>query len=103
MVIKRIYFDTSMAFSFDRLAEIMRKSHMPVESLKSGEFIVFVNRKQTAFKLLATANVMVYHNNKNRKFPVTAITHFPEFFDGKTIDLAKAVEREIKQQAAWLA
>lgn len=102
MVIKRIYFDTSMAFSFERLTEIMRKSSMPIESLKAGEFVVFVNRKQTAFKLLATTNVMVYHNNKNRRFPITAITHFPEFFDGHTINITKAVERDIKQQTGWL-
>lgn len=97
MVIKRIYFDTSMSLSFGGLSEMMKKSKLDIGTIESGEFVVFVNRKQTAFKLLCGPSLLVYHNNGGRRFPITAITQMPRFFDGSKIDFSAAVDRAVRE------
>lgn len=95
MEIARVYLDTHMGMGFDGLKSIMRKSKVDPDSLTAGKFTVFINRKQTKFKVLIGSSFLIYHNNGERKFPLEAISHFPTFFDGKKLDFSRAVEKVI--------
>lgn len=98
MEIARVYLDVSMINSFDGLRSIMRKSKVDPDTLPSGKFTIFINKKRTAFKLLVGTRHMVYHNNGGKAFPLEAIQNFPEFFDGRNVNLAAAVEKTIRQK-----
>ena len=76
----------------------MAKAKVNPDTLPANNIILFINKAQTAFKLLVGPHYIVYHNNKGRKFPLEAIQHFPEFFDGKRLDFSGAVAKAISQK-----
>ncbi len=98
MEIARVYLDISMSMSFKGLTEIMRKSKLNPESLAPEQFTLFVNKAQTAFKVLIGTHYLVYHNNGRRVFPLEAVQEFPLFFDGHKIDFAGAARKVIERK-----
>lgn len=73
-----------------------------IDGLDSGEFVIFMNSKQNAFKLLAPNNILVYYRHpKNHRIDPRVISLIPLVFDGKEIkmDLAlkKVLEKDFKK------
>lgn len=95
MEIARVYLDVSMALGFNGLTEVLKKTKVDINTLPSGKFTVFVNRKHTAFKLLVGKNILIYHNNQGRKFPLEALTEIPNFFDGTTLKFSHAIKKTV--------
>lgn len=87
-----------MALSFKGLTELMRKSKLNIDTLPSGKFVIFINRRQNAFKCLINNQFMVYHKTPGPRFPLEAIQHFPQFFNGTTIDFNRAAEKVISEK-----
>lgn len=87
-----------MALSFSGLTKLMLKAKMKPDAMPEKSFVVFINRKQTAFKVFINGSLLVYHNNGSRRFPLEAIQEFPRFFNGKTIDFAAAAQRVIEDK-----
>ena len=101
-----VYFatDVNLRCGHDGLSELARKSKHKVfvEALYPGEFMVFINKAQTAFKAFACGNAVVHVKlPQGEKLNMEAIIHFPEFFNGETIDYksanAKAVEKQLQR------
>lgn len=102
MEIARVFFGVHMGYAFQGLGQVLRKSGIKPETMGNNELIVFMNTKMTAFKLMVGPHYLVYHNNRGRKFPLEAISHFPQFFNGKTLDFKGAERKALEKKYANL-
>lgn len=93
MKIARIYLDCDLRCSFEGLKKLIGKS---ADELGKGDLTLFLNRKATAFKLMAGKDYLTYYRNGGRRIPLEAIQHLPTFFDGQSLNFAKAIEKTIK-------
>ena len=95
----RYFPDTHLGNGHEGLAEIARKHDVNVNRLDFGEFVIFVNKKQTALKLFAPGNIVAY-----LKMPGSArlnpkvIAMIPRFFNGTEIDYTRALKEVIKKE-----
>lgn len=80
------------------MRSILAKEKIKWDGLDKGSFLVFLNRKTTAFKVLCGNSYLVYYNNKNRKIPLDAIQYLPSFFDGSEAQFTNAIERSLRQK-----
>lgn len=96
MNIVRVFFDVNMSKSFDGLALLMKGSKFNFDKAGDKSMVIFINKAQTRFKaLFGQGNYMVYHSNGSRRIPLDAIQYFPQFFDGKEINLNAAIKKSI--------
>jgi hypothetical protein len=98
MEIARVFLDVHMGLAFQGLSKIMAKVKYNPDVLPDGKFTVFINSKQTAFKVLVGKRYLVYHNNEGKRFPLEAIAHFPKHFDGKTINFSAAARQALREK-----
>lgn len=98
MEIARVFFGVHMAYGFQGLAKVLVDNKMKIETLKENGFIVFMNSKMTAFKLLVGPHYIVYYNNKGKRVPLEAISQFPSFFNGKTLDFKGAERKALEKK-----
>lgn len=96
MEIARVFLNTFMGYSFQGLKQIMLDSKMKPDEVGNKKFVIFINRPMTAFKMLVGPNHIIYHNNGRHRIPLESITHFPEFFDGKRINVTGAIKKTIE-------
>ena len=85
------------------LAQLARKENIDVRNLGKGEFVVFVNTKQTAFKMFAPGNIIAHYKNKeDKRIDPRTIVMLPNYFDGAEINYDRAlkavIEREFKEK-----
>lgn len=100
--ILRYFSHIHLGNSHQGLARIAIKSGVDVRNLGSGEYVVFVNSKQTAFKMFAQGHVIAHYKNKeNRRIDPRTIILLPQYFNGGEINydraLKKVIETEFKQ------
>jgi hypothetical protein len=95
MRIARVYFDVHMGQAFAGLMSICHKSGFKPEE-KADSYVVFINKKRTKFKLLVGNQYLIYHDNKDKQFPLEAIQHLPQAFTGKQFEFATAVDKAIR-------
>lgn len=94
--IARVFLDVHMGMNFDGLSRLMIKEKLDIRKLGKGDFVIFLNRKCTAFKILAGNSYLVYYKNKNRKIPLEAIQYLPASFGGDEFEFNKAVEKSLR-------
>jgi hypothetical protein len=56
----RYFPNTHMCYQHASLADIARDAGLRVENLRPGEFLVFMNRPQTALKVLGVGGTLIY-------------------------------------------
>ena len=88
-----------MIYGFPGLTKVMQDAGMK-KNLSENALTLFINKRHTRFKMLIGQNYLLYHNNNGRKFPLEAIKHFPQFFDGKKINVSAAIEKTIREKYA---
>ncbi len=88
-----------MALSHRGLKLMAKKLGLNADTMDSGEFIIFMNSGQTAFKLLTANNIICYYRHpKEHRIDPRVISLIPKVFDGKEIKLDAALESIIKQE-----
>ena len=102
MVIARVFLDSDLRCGFQGLIEMARDTGWRVEEKSEGTMTLFINKKQTKFKLMIGKHYIVYYSNGHRRIPLEAVQHFPEFFNGKQIDVSKAIEKQILKSRSKL-
>jgi len=81
------------------LTRLALKHKRNPEALGTAKWLFFLNRKQTAFKLLGAGGVLVHWRApENRRVDVAAIRYIPECFDGKSFDFNIAVKHSLREQ-----
>ena len=95
----RYFPDTHLGNGHSGLAEIARKHDINVSRLDFGEFVIFVNKKQTALKLFAPGNIVAYLKMPgSTRLNPKVISMIPRFFNGTEIDYNKALREVIKKE-----
>jgi hypothetical protein len=87
-----------MSYSFNGLGQILRDSKINPDTMDREKFIVFINSSMTSFKVMIGPHHILYHSNGRKRFPLEAIQHFPEFFDGRKIDFSAAAAKVVRDK-----
>lgn len=96
MQINRIYLDVDMRQNFQGLSKILANDKIILEELTDKSFILFMNRKMTAFKFLIGKDYLVFRNNQGKKIDPRVAKYFPKAFNGSTLDFTKAVREMVE-------
>lgn len=98
MQIARVFFDVHMGKNFIGLTQLCKDAGFDIRE-KTEAYVVFVNSKHTKFKLFAGTDYLVYHDNKNKRFPLDAIRNLPSAFDSTgRFAFNKALEKTVREQ-----
>lgn len=100
--IVRYFSDVHLGNAHAGLFRLASKEGINMKAIGSGEYVVFVNRAQTAFKMFAQGNVIAHYKNPaNRRIDPKTIVELPRYFNGGAINydaaLKKVIEREFKK------
>jgi len=87
--------DADLRLGYDGLN---KKYHRYLVGLRQGEFVAFVNRAKNKVKLCTHSDMLAYLRLKRGKIDPRSIQHLPDFFNGRTIDYDKALERSLQKQ-----
>lgn len=97
--IVRYFPDTPLGNAHNGLAIIAGKHRIDVQNLSKGEYVIFVNKKQTALKMYAPGNVIAHLKTPHdTKLDPRIISLIPRFFDGKKIDYDAAIENILRKE-----
>lgn len=85
--IVRVFLDTNLACSHPGLSSLAMKNKIDVRLLDAGSFIIFLNRRKTAFKLFAPNNTIVYYKSPQGRVDLNAIKYIPHVFNAKAMSI----------------
>ncbi len=94
----RIFPATPMYYSHRGLKEIAKESRVNLETLESGEFVLFLNKAQTAFKLFAANNTIVYYRHARGSINMEAVRYIPSVFGGGEFKYDRALEKVLDKK-----
>ena len=77
------------------LTLLAHKKKLKPETFSQGEFIVFVNRRQTALKMLTSSNVLIYKQNNHKRINLEMVQYLPTFFNGSDFDIKSAIKQAL--------
>lgn len=73
------------------------KADVDVTEINPGELVLFINKKQTAFKAFAHNNTLIYYKHQRGMLNLEAIKYLPTCLNGSELNydraLAKVFER----------
>src|ERR1700722_7133787 len=98
--IARVFLDVHMGQNFQGLTRLMVKEKIDPRKLGVGDFVIFINRKSTGFKLMAGNSYLVYYKS-NRQIPLEAIQYLPASFGGSEFEFNKAIEKMLKSKVKY--
>ncbi len=96
--IVRVFPDTDLRNGHYGLAKVLAKHKITAGEIMHGEFVMFLNRTQTAFKLYAANNTLVYHKHSRGRINLEAIKYFPEVFCAGDFSYDKALEKVLTRR-----
>lgn len=85
--IVRVFLDTNLSCSHLGLSNIAHKNNIKIDTLTNGEFIIFLNRSKTAFKLFTSNNVIIYYKSKSGRLDLNTLRYIPRVFNAKDIKI----------------
>lgn len=95
----RYFPDVHLGNSHRGLSELALKSGVNITKLSIGEYVVFVNKRQTALKMFAFGNVVAHLKMPHgTRLDPRIITLIPRFFTGRGIDYDGAMEHVIRKE-----
>lgn len=97
--VKRVFINVNMRSQHDGLTELAKQNGIHPEKLSTGEYLVFVNTRRTAVKLMTKEKVIAHYKSpQGHVIDLNVIKHIPNAFDGKEINYSKALELAIDQK-----
>lgn len=94
----RVFFDTHLGNGHDGLAKLASKEKIDVKNLNVGEYVVFINRDKSAFKLYATSFTVAHLRLPKGKIDLNTIAKIPTFFNGHEINYNKALKATLLEK-----
>lgn len=91
----RVFFSSDMRCSHKGLKLICEENNF---SPSENELVVFVNRKQTMFKLLSGPDTVGFYKSPSGRVTMDAIQYLPEAFNGHRINFNSAIKRALFQK-----
>lgn len=95
----RYFANTFMGNGHNGLSAIAKKEGLDLSNLHKGEFVIFVNSKNTALKMFAPGNVVAHLKMPgNGRLDLRTIALIPKFFNGTEIKYDKALEMLLRKE-----
>lgn len=95
----RYFPDVHLGNSHRGLSEHALRSGVRISNLVIGEYVIFVNKRQTALKMYAFGNVIAYLKMPDgARLDPRIIALIPRFFSGKGIDYDGAIGEVIRKE-----
>lgn len=95
----RYFADIHLGNAHRGLTKIAIKEKVDVRNLGAGEYVVFVNSVQTAFKMFAPGNVIAHYKSpENTKIDPRTILMLPNYFNGTEIGYDKALRAVLEKE-----
>lgn len=96
--ILRYFPDVHMGYGHKGLSEIADKAGVSISKQPVGEYLIFVNKAQTALKLYARGGVIAHLKMPGtQKINPRTIRLIPRFFNGSEINYNAALNAAIKK------
>lgn len=97
----RYFPDVFLGNGHKGLSALASKNGIDVRNLRHGEFLMFVNKQQTALKLFVMGNVVAYLKIPgSERINPKVITMIPRFFNGTEINYNKALRAALSKYYA---
>jgi hypothetical protein len=93
----RFFPEVNLRNGHEGLALIARDHRINVAQLQPGEYVVFLNKAQTALKMFAPGNVVAHLKMPYGKINPEVIALIPRFFQGGRIDYHGALSEVIRK------
>jgi hypothetical protein len=94
--------DADMRCGHDGLKALARKHRYRPEVLSKGEFLLFVNAKQTIAKVLGEGNALLHIKSETGRLELKTLRYLPQIFGGKAFGYAEAlklvIEKDFKEK-----
>lgn len=92
----RFFPETNLGNGHDGLAKLAMKHDVDVKNLSSGEYVVFLNKKRTAFKMYAP-NFIVVHQRlpQGAHVDLRVIERLPLHFNGTKLNYTEALKETV--------
>jgi len=90
--------DTDLRYGHDGLAKLASLAKKPVYKLKLGEFLLFVNRRQSAVKILTCDGLLIHLRPESKKLNFEAINLLPKYFNGTKFNYKGALRESIQKR-----
>jgi hypothetical protein len=91
-MIIRVYQDVNLGKAHDGLGLILKEDKV---KLGTGDFAIFINRRQDKIKCLTDNNVLCYYRSPHGRLTMQSIQFIPEAFNGNTFEMTKAIEKTL--------
>lgn len=93
----RYYSNIDMRCAHNGLKEIAKKDRIYLSLLKPGEFVVFLNSRQTVMKIYTAGETIVHVKVPQGRINPGVISLIPHFFNGKRFDYNAALTHKLKK------
>lgn len=87
----RVYPDSDLRSGHDGLRKSLRKDGRDPETLDNGQFYLFINRRQSAFKMFAANNTLVHYKSPRGRVDLRTIQFIPQCMSGGKLNFNKAL------------
>jgi len=82
------------------LAKLAQKARVSVSALNPGDFLLFVNRKQTAFKVLTANNILAHYKSPSGRVDLGAVQYMSAAFSGGEFNFDRALYIKLEKDLA---
>lgn len=93
----KVFPETNLRSGHPGLADIAQKARVNLDNVGAGEFLLFINKKQTAFKLFAP-NTVIHYKHPRGKILLETVQHFPQILRAGKFSYDKALERVLDRR-----
>ncbi len=86
-----------MRQNFDGLRKVIEREKPEIGNAAKSVTILFINRKRTAFKLLA-GDFLVFYKSSHGRIPLDALKYLPETFGGSVMEMNDAIRKSLREK-----
>lgn len=90
----RYFPNSDLRAAHQGLSKAARENGVDLNKINIGEFLLFVNRKQTMFKMLTQSGMLVSYRSEHRLNPGIFVL-VPKYFSGSTFNYTGALREAL--------
>jgi len=95
----QVFLNSDLRASHNGLDLVAKKNNVETELIEDGQFLVFINRSKTMFKIFAANNTLVFHKSRSGMIDLRAIEELPKVFRSThTIDFQAALKKVLLKE-----
>ncbi len=87
------FMESDLRKGHDGLTKTAKKNGVDVTTLQPGEFVIFINRKVSAFKMYGHGESILYYRPKGGRLELKTIQHIPSVFKAGRLDYNEALSK----------